>query len=133
MVEIDSRLIELDRIELQDSSDLKNLWWGLLESWEPKDPHDFFVSVHIYIGYGIPGTCYYSFRYCTPLALARQLGEDGLWSGRHMLVTNCFDRQRLEEYVQALIDSIRDFPWDKQHQMLCMLGQSEYEPVEGPY
>ncbi|SEU47800.1 Immunity protein 8 [Nonomuraea wenchangensis] len=67
---------------------------------------------------------------CTPDYLQKQVRESGIVDGRHHLIIDTFDHQKIEYYIQKRVASIESETWDRLAEKLGRIGLWEYEDYE---
>lgn len=84
-----------------------------LENYRPEDPENFAVTVDLEIGAdsGEPGADLFQLLVCSPDWLKQQCGtSDPVW-GRHILVLERFDFNKLTDAIQRLLPRMDGANW----------------------
>lgn len=99
-----------------------------LDHFVPAEPDMFRVAVRLVAGpQGSEGEESFDFEVCSPLALAREIGDDGVLLLRHRLVMTSFDFGRVRQFVERYVRGCEGENWDEVANKLARLGWWEFE------
>ena len=103
-----------------------------LDSFIPENPKNFQVLIYITVGPSDkPGGHDYTLSVCTPAWLeCRTRKGDAVW-GRHFLVVNAFDAEKIKKEIEAMILRCDRGNWADSSVVLSRYLAWEYEDYNG--
>ncbi|WP_218713285.1 Imm8 family immunity protein [Arthrobacter sp. BF1] len=107
-------------------------WLGSLDiddmdSWRPKEK-SWSVNIRLLAGpRGEPGEESFDITVCSTAWIDELIARDGLWNGRHHLIVDGFNWQRIRSYIVGHVNACQGPTWSEVAEQLSRLGYWEFE------
>jgi len=111
-----------------DASDLK--------SYVPDEPTCFSILLQVFVGSDdSPGQDSFDVVVCTPTWLAKKVlpGEGGILVGRHYLIVEDYDFERIEHFLMQYVNRCTGETWQEVAEKVGRLGKWEFEDYHKPH
>jgi Immunity protein 8 len=110
---------ELRRLHSPDVADLA--------SWSPGE-HDFAILVQLMVGPAdAVGEESFDLTVCTPGWLEGRVRTEGIVDGRHHLLIDTYDPDRIEGYLRERVEACEGGSWKEVAEQVGRLGKWEFE------
>ena len=99
-----------------------------LVTGQVEDPEDFGILLQVMVGpVDGPGEESFDVMVCTPAWLARRVREQGPVIGRHYLIVDAYDRDKIEGFLRRRIESLEAEDWGELARKIGRIGMWEFE------
>jgi hypothetical protein len=117
-------------------AEIKEIWMdedgAELDDFEKScDRSTVYAVVHVEIGIGGDvGADTFDFVVCTPSGLAKQLAHENPLSGRHHIILDSFDAQKIRSFIGEICKNSKGGSWPEIAEKIARHGAWEFEDYQ---